>query len=55
LRIDNLSAGIGIQSGCGRTGEFFSFSYAGIHPDLVCLAKSIGGIGLFVSQSPSGE
>ena len=35
-----------IQAGCGRTGEFFSFSYAGIHPDLVCLAKSIGGIGL---------
>jgi diaminobutyrate-2-oxoglutarate transaminase len=35
-----------IQAGCGRTGEFFSFEQAGIIPDLVCLAKSIGGSGL---------
>jgi diaminobutyrate-2-oxoglutarate transaminase len=35
-----------IQAGCGRTGQFFSFEEAGIVPDLVCLSKSIGGLGL---------
>lgn len=35
-----------IQVGCGRTGTFFSFERAGIEPDLVTLAKSIGGYGL---------
>jgi diaminobutyrate-2-oxoglutarate transaminase len=34
-----------IQAGCGRTGAFFSFERAEIVPDLVCLSKSIGGIG----------
>lgn len=32
--------------GSGRTGPFFSFEVAGITPDIVCLAKSIGGYGL---------
>ncbi len=35
-----------IQAGCGRTGPFFSFERAGLNPDIVCLAKSIGGLGL---------
>jgi diaminobutyrate-2-oxoglutarate transaminase len=35
-----------IQTGCGRTGSFFSFEEAGITPDLVTLSKSISGIGL---------
>ncbi|HET7522140.1 MAG TPA: diaminobutyrate--2-oxoglutarate transaminase [Bacillales bacterium] len=35
-----------VQAGCGRTGTFFSFEPAGIQPDVVCLSKSIGGIGL---------
>jgi diaminobutyrate-2-oxoglutarate transaminase len=35
-----------VQAGCGRTGDFFSFERAGLSPDLVCLAKSIGGNGL---------
>jgi len=35
-----------IQVGCGRTGRFFSFERAGITPDIVCLSKAIGGIGL---------
>jgi diaminobutyrate-2-oxoglutarate transaminase len=35
-----------VQMGCGRTGPFFSFEQAGITPDIVCLAKSIGGYGL---------
>ncbi|HAO33712.1 MAG TPA: diaminobutyrate--2-oxoglutarate transaminase [Candidatus Competibacteraceae bacterium] len=35
-----------IQAGCGRSGAFFSFERAGLDPDLVCLAKAIGGMGL---------
>jgi diaminobutyrate-2-oxoglutarate transaminase len=35
-----------VQMGCGRTGPFFSFEWAGITPDIVCLSKSIGGYGL---------
>jgi len=35
-----------IQSGCGRTGSFFSFEPAGIKPDIVTLSKSISGYGL---------
>ncbi|EGM76585.1 diaminobutyrate--2-oxoglutarate aminotransferase [Rheinheimera sp. A13L] len=35
-----------IQAGCGRSGAFFSFERASIKPDLVCLSKSIGGIGM---------
>lgn len=38
-----------IQTGCGRTGEFFSFENAQITPDIVCLSKSIGGIGFPMS------
>ncbi|MGO4711412.1 diaminobutyrate--2-oxoglutarate transaminase [Bradyrhizobium sp. 2TAF24] len=34
-----------IQTGCGRTGPFFSFEDTGIAPDIVCVSKSIGGIG----------
>jgi diaminobutyrate-2-oxoglutarate transaminase len=35
-----------IQVGCGRTGTFFSFERAGIKPDIICLSKAIGGIGM---------
>lgn len=38
-----------IQAGCGRTGTFFSFEPAAIHPDLICLSKSISGSGLPMS------
>ena len=34
-----------IQVGCGRTGNFFSFDDLGLDPDIVCLAKGIGGLG----------
>ncbi|HET9679925.1 MAG TPA: diaminobutyrate--2-oxoglutarate transaminase [Gammaproteobacteria bacterium] len=34
-----------IQVACGRTGAFFSFEELGLSPDLVCLAKGIGGYG----------
>ena len=32
-----------IQSGLGRTGRFFAFQHYGVHPDLVVMAKPIGG------------
>ncbi|WP_321311365.1 diaminobutyrate--2-oxoglutarate transaminase [Halarcobacter sp.] len=32
-----------IQVGNGRSGEFFSFEFAGINPDIVTISKSIGG------------
>jgi diaminobutyrate-2-oxoglutarate transaminase len=38
-----------IQAGCGRTGTFFSFETAGLEPDLVCLSKAIGGLGMPMS------
>lgn len=31
-----------IQSGCGRTGNYFSFQEAGIQPDVITMAKGIG-------------
>lgn len=38
-----------IQTGCGRTGTFFSFEPAGITPDIVTLSKSISGYGFPMS------
>ena len=35
-----------IQVGCGRTGPFFSFEQIGLEPDIVCLSKSLSGVGL---------
>ena len=32
-----------IQAGCGRTGTFFSYTQVNAEPDLVCLAKPLGG------------
>ncbi|WP_020561213.1 aminotransferase class III-fold pyridoxal phosphate-dependent enzyme [Thiofilum flexile] len=39
-----------IQSGCGRTGKFFSFEHFGITPDIVCLSKSLSGFGIPMSM-----
>lgn len=35
-----------IQAGCGRAGTFFSFEEAGLKPDIVCLSKSLSGLGM---------
>jgi acetylornithine/N-succinyldiaminopimelate aminotransferase len=32
-----------IQCGIGRTGRFFSFEHFEIRPDIVCIAKALGG------------
>jgi diaminobutyrate-2-oxoglutarate transaminase len=39
-----------IQAGCGRTGAFFSFEFAGLSPDIVILSKSLSGSGLPLSM-----
>ncbi len=38
-----------IQAGCGRTGSFFSFEPMGFAPDVVCLSKALGGMGMPLS------
>jgi diaminobutyrate-2-oxoglutarate transaminase len=35
-----------VQTGCGRVGDFFAFEALGIDPDLICLSKSLSGMGI---------
>ena len=42
-----------VQVGMGRTGEMFAMQKYGVTPDIVCLAKALGGgmpLGAFVSS-----
>lgn len=45
-----------VQCGYGRTGRFFAFEHEDVVPDLVCLAKSLGGglaaLGATISRRP---
>ena len=47
-----------IQTGAGRTGEWFAFQHAGITPDAITIAKGIGGgfpIGALVTFGPASS
>lgn len=47
-----------IQTGFYRTGSLFAFQYYGVVPDILCLAKAMGGgmpMGAFVSSSDRFE
>jgi acetylornithine aminotransferase len=47
-----------VQTGVGRTGEFFAHSHDGITPDIVTLAKGLGGglpIGACLAIGPTAE
>jgi acetylornithine/N-succinyldiaminopimelate aminotransferase len=42
-----------IQSGMGRTGKLFAYQHTGIKPDIVTLAKGLGGgvpVGAFIAS-----
>jgi ornithine--oxo-acid transaminase len=45
-----------VQCGMGRTGRFFAFEHASVLPDLVTLAKSLGGgkaaVGAVIARDP---
>ena len=32
-----------VQCGVGRTGQFYAFEHAGVHPDAIGMAKGLGG------------
>ncbi|BCK56855.1 acetylornithine transaminase [Nocardia wallacei] len=47
-----------VQTGIGRTGTFFAHQAAGVVPDVVTLAKGLGGgmpIGAVLAQGPAAE
>jgi diaminobutyrate-2-oxoglutarate transaminase len=40
-----------IQAGCGRTGDYFSFDGMGLEPDIINLAKGLGGFGTPIAMN----
>lgn len=40
-----------IQAGCGRTGSYFSFDGMGLDPDVINLAKGLGGFGTPIAMN----
>src|SRR6202035_816747 len=47
-----------VQSGMGRTGELFAYQRTGVVPDIMALAKALGGgfpVGAFLATSEAAE
>ncbi len=47
-----------VQTGIGRTGQWFAHQSAGVRPDIITLAKGLGGglpIGAAIGIGPAGE
>ena len=47
-----------VQTGVGRTGEWFGYQHYGIEPDIITLAKALGGgfpVGAFVARPEVAE
>ena len=47
-----------VQSGMGRTGKFFAYEHTGIAPDIMAVAKGIGGgfpLGAFLTTKEAGK
>ncbi|MFN3351765.1 aspartate aminotransferase family protein [Pseudorhodoplanes sp.] len=47
-----------VQTGIGRTGDLFGYMHSGIAPDIMALAKALGGgfpIGAFVATAEAGK
>ncbi|ROR72343.1 aspartate aminotransferase family protein [Bogoriella caseilytica] len=40
-----------IQASCGRTGSYFSFDGMGLDPDIITLAKGLGGFGTPIAMN----
>jgi 4-aminobutyrate aminotransferase-like enzyme len=47
-----------VQTGMGRTGELFAFQHTGVTPDIMALAKALGGgfpMGAFLTTAAAGK
>ncbi len=47
-----------VQSGVGRTGKFFAYEHTGVTPDIMAIAKGIGGgfpLGAFLTTKEAGK
>jgi acetylornithine aminotransferase len=47
-----------VQTGIGRTGDWFGYEYSGIKPDVITLAKGLGGglpLGAMIALGPASK
>ena len=47
-----------VQTGMGRTGDWFGYEYSGIKPDVITLAKGLGGglpLGAMIALGPASH
>jgi acetylornithine aminotransferase len=47
-----------VQTGMGRTGEWFGYEYSGVKPDVITLAKGLGGglpLGAMIALGPASQ